>query len=241
MKKEEQHYWLFVDSKTRIVSRRLLQEEAENFVKELQNINLENWWAWNPCFRDWIRLENIMDNHTGVLRLLIQLIDVDSKKTVYEEIEKTKVEKTESTKIPKEYTDVRFYLQEEGADDLKDFHGDDISISRIPKPPTLGIAGDRRRAYRQKKRIEVLIAGQGKSFRTFTVNISLSGVLLEQNIPVDLDRGPFEIVFFLLDNGKKQNLAYQGKVSGDLKDRRRLVFGDLSESGKKLLEMLLDS
>lgn len=229
-------YWLFVDSRTRVVSRRLSQQAAEEFIVNLKNINFEHWWAWNPCFRDWIPLRNIIDAKSATLRLLIVLPETEE--VYYEDDEKTEI--SQHTQIPQEYSEVRNFLRDETVDESKDFHGDDLTISRAPKPPSLGFNSDadRRSANRHERKLEVLIAGKGKSFRTNTVNISLSGVMLEKAIPNDMLGGPFEIIFFLHSNGSKKQLVFQGKVTGDLKDRQRLVFGDLSASNQKLLQEL---
>lgn len=234
--KDETQYWLFVDSKTRVVSRRLSQRAAEEFIKNLRNVNIENWWAWNPCFRDWISLKNIVDLREGHIRMLVQLPEPGVASKEVEDL--TEVEKNEHTNIPEEYSEVRDFLREEPADDIKDFHGDDITFSRVPKPPSLGLDSDRRRSHRVDKRIEVLVASGAKSFRTHTVNISMTGVMLDKALPFELQSGPFEIVFIVQENGAKKQLAFQGNVSGDLKDRRRLVFGDLNTSNQKMLENL---
>lgn len=245
LKNELYQYWLFVDAKTRVVSKRLTQKGAEEFLNDLRNVNLEQWWAWNPCFRDWILLKNIIDVREGHIRLLIELLQVeenyDDDKTIIEnsnpEIETSaNKEQTEKTVIPEEYSEVRGYLQEEDADMvMRDFHGDDLTISKVPKPPDLGFASDRRRSKRHDKRIEVLIAGGGKSFRTHTLNISMTGLMLDKAIPFDLQNGPFEVVFVMSENGIKRQIAFQGKVVGDLRDRRRLIFGELSPLNHKVL------
>lgn len=232
--KESAQYWLFVDSQTRVVSRRLSQQAAENFIINLKNVNFDHWWAWNPCFSDWIPLRNIVDSKSGKMRLLIRLPEVDA--PYVEDYEKTEV--SEHTQIPKEYSDVRNFLRDQTVDESKDFHGDDLTISRAPKPPSLGFGADRRNADRHAKKLEVLIAGKGKSFRTQTINISLSGVMLEKALPLDMQGGPFEVIFFLQSNGTKKQLVFQGNVTGDLKDRQRLVFGELSTNNQKLLEQL---
>ncbi len=232
---QETQYWLFVDSKTRVVSRRLSQAAAEEFIKNLRNVNIDHWWAWNPFFRDWIPLKNIIDIRADHVRMLIQLPATGQ---VAEDNEKTVAQTTDHTNVPEEYSEVAGFLSEENADGLRDFHGDELTFSKIPQPPSLGLGSDRRRANRVEKKIEVLVAAGGKSFRTHTVNISMTGVMLEKAIPPELQGGPFEIVFILQKNGTRRQLAFQGKVVGDLKDRRRLVFGDLSSGSERLLEEL---
>lgn len=229
-------YWLFVDSRTRVVSRRLSQTGAEEFIINLKNLNLEHWWAWNPFFRDWIPLKNIVDNKSAKMKMLVVLPELNSKH--FEDDFEEKTEVSEHTQIPKEYSEVRNFLREETVDTSKDFHGDDLTISGVPKPPSLGFGSDRRNANRFNKNLEVLIAAKGKSFRTQSLNISLTGMMLEKALPIEMFGGPFEIVFYFESKGIKKQLVFQGKVSGDLKDRRRLVFDDLTPNNQRLLEEL---
>jgi hypothetical protein len=235
VEKEILQYWLFVDSRTRVVSRRLSQRAAEEFIINLRNVNFDHWWVWNPLFRDWIPLKNIVDSKGDNIRMLVQLPEVSSQPN---EEEDDKTEVSEHTQIPVEYSEVRNFLREETVDNFRDFHGDDLTISGVPKPPSLGLGNDRRNSNRYDKKLEVLIAAKGKSFRTQTINISLTGVMLEKALPFDMFGGPFEIVFYFQNNGAKKQIVFQGKVSGDLKDRRRLVFGDLTPNNQKLLEEL---
>lgn len=237
MKKDEGQYWLFVDSKTRVVSRRLSQKAAEEFIRGLRNVNIDHWWAWNPCFRDWIPLKHLVDSRDGKVRMLVELAHSD--KNIQIDEDSTQTEAMDHTKIPEEYSEVRSFLREEPADEIRDFHGDDLTFSRVPRAPSLGLGSDRRGAARFDKQIEVLVVGRGKSFRTQTLNISVTGVMLEKALPFEMESGPFEIVFILQDKGgSKRQLAFEGKVSGDLKDRRRLVFGELTPNGQKLLKTI---
>lgn len=232
-------YWLFIDSKTRVVSRRLSQRGAEDFLSNLRNVNIDHWWAWNPFFRDWIPLKNIVDVRGSKIRMLIHLPVAGE--GIKDEATKIDNEKTE-TKIPEEYSEVRNFLREESVDEaneFRDFHGDDLTFSRPPKPPALGLGPDRRRANRVNKKIEVIIASRGKSFRTQSTNISSSGLLLEKAIPFELKAGPFEIVFIVHAPGGKKQFAFQGKVTGDLNDRRRLVFSDLNSQSQKQLDEII--
>ncbi len=242
MDNKETQYWLFVDSKTRVVSRRLTQKGAEDFIESLQNVNIDHWWAWNPSFCDWIPLKNILNRKDGKIRILIKLptinMPLDNREEELTIAEDVMPEQSEHTHIPEEYSEVKIFLSDKPADAIRDFHGDDLTFSHVPKPPTLGFGADRRRANRYEKRIEVLVASRGKSFRTHTVNISMTGVMLELAIPKDLHGGPFEIVFIIQEKGIKKQIAFQGKVSGDSKDRRRLVFGELNTSCQKVLESL---
>jgi hypothetical protein len=217
-------YWLFVDAKTRAVSRRLSQSDAEDFVRNMGAISIDQWWVWNPMFRDWLPLRNIVDHREGQRRMLIQLVAREVAAAPSDEVTqaiphealiasqqgrppgatpetKEPKENTQAKKLPEEYSEIRSFLVENGDYELRDFHGDDLTFSRPPKASALSFGADRRRATRTAKQVEVLIAGRGKSFRTMTVNISMTGVMLEKPLPTELSTGPFEIVFII--NSKK--------------------------------------
>lgn len=234
MKSGNGFYWLFVESKSRVLSKRLSQTEAEEFLVGLTEKDINSWWAWNPTFKDWIALKKIVDFKEAKLRLLINLPQTGT--TIDRAGKQNEKKNTTTTHIPENLTDVKDFLRDEAIDDMRDFHGDDLSPSRAPNPPKLGLGDDRRRADRVEKSIEVIIASGSKVFRTKTLNIAESGVFLEAEIPTDLKNGPFEIVFILYRNGVKKQLVYQGKVSGDAMDRRRLKFGALTKSNVTLLE-----
>jgi hypothetical protein len=85
------------------------------------------------------------------------------------------------------------------------------------------------RAARHEFKIEVLlISKRGKTFRSRSVNISLSGALLEDTMPFEFYEGPFDIVIIsnLLNESKRSRVKMQGEavtVTGARSQRLKYV------------------
>lgn len=83
---------------------------------------------------------------------------------------------------------------------LVDFDGEELTFSNIKKPKMdfSDMLAERKmgnRAVRHELKIEtLLISSRGKTFRTTTKNISLSGILAETMIPFDFYNCVFDIV-----------------------------------------------
>lgn len=116
------------------------------------------------------------------------------------------------------------------------FTGDDLTLSGAPEKPDFKIAisrkdyvpdSDRRRNKRHDFKIEaVLVTKKGTSFRTHSKNISMTGTLLEDEIPKDFFHRPFEMILInrSVIDPKRNRVHLTGRIVGDLSDPRRLVF-----------------
>lgn len=92
------------------------------------------------------------------------------------------------------YSDVANHMQ-------KDFNGDHLDIEKAhhkpPDPLNFKEINEayKNRAERHELKIEILLISQkGKTFKSYSKNISLSGSLLEDNIPFDFYGAPFDLV-----------------------------------------------
>lgn len=97
------------------------------------------------------------------------------------------------------------------------------------------------RLTRHDFKIEVLlVAKNGKSFRSYSKNISLSGTLLEDNIPFDYYGELFDVI--IMNRYAKEvinsRVQIKGKTVGDGVSRR-IEFSDYSENIKTKLIFLL--
>lgn len=101
---------------------------------------------------------------------------------------------------------------------------------------------ERRKQIRHELQIEILIVTpDGKSFRSQTQNISLSGVLLTKPLPKSFARGFFDLVVInkFEEDPKKSRLMLRCKAVGDLSDPQRLTFMSPSEETlKRLVEFI---
>lgn len=99
-----------------------------------------------------------------------------------------------------------------------------------------------KRAERHGFKIEVIIAlSTGKTLRSFSRNISLTGTLIEDNIPEEFHNKNVEILLHnqLDKDNKASKLALQGKVVSQGGATRRLTFTNMSEKTMDKMEALL--
>ena len=86
---------------------------------------------------------------------------------------------------------------------------------------------DQRHHERENMRIEViLVSATGVSFRTHSQNVSLGGTMLEDVVPTEYAKHPFDIIFInkFESDPRQSRLLLRCKVVGDFTHPRRLVF-----------------
>ena len=126
-----------------------------------------------------------------------------------------------------------------------DFRAEDIDVNAAPslKDNHEGsVDSNRRSADRHNFKLEIiLISKNGKTFKTFSKNISLGGTLLEDPVPKDFLNGEFEMMItnrFEADKTKGR-LHFKAKIVGDFKNPQRLTFKEANKMMMEKLESLL--
>jgi len=147
------------------------------------------------------------------------------------------------------FTDVLLEKDLLGAHDFyaPDFQGDDLSLSKIenlkPAQQIESDFGERRNNLRLDLKIEIILMNNlGKSFRSFSRNISISGTLLGDKIPKEFHKSKFDIVVInkFESSPQKNRVALRGNVLGELSDVRRISFETMDEDTKARFTKLLD-
>lgn len=102
-------------------------------------------------------------------------------------------------------------------------------------------AEGRRLAPRFPIQMTVIVYSQTRSVRTKSLNVSLTGVLLDDGLPQDFSSGNLEIVFIHEDpkTGKKKYLAFNAEVVGAKSDNQRLRFKSAVEKSSEELEKII--
>lgn len=103
---------------------------------------------------------------------------------------------------------------------------------------------DRRREERHQFKIEVILVNKhGRTFRTYSQNISTGGTLLEEDLPKEFINSRFDLILVnkFERNPAKGRLHFQGRVVGDYQNPRRLMFLDTDDHTKKRLQEMLQS
>lgn len=98
----------------------------------------------------------------------------------------------------------------------------------------------RRSAPRYSVHFEVVLMSSSKSFRSKTLNISASGALLTDLIPVELTRGVFEVLFTTKDEkGKREYFLFHAKsADGPLRSKRIQFIKSMGDSDKRMNDLI---
>lgn len=147
------------------------------------------------------------------------------------------------------YTEIALNEQPPNFND-QEFQPGDFDWEKTPVVPILKqklkpVSGDERREYRRfPHRIEVvLMTNKGRSFRSSSKNISLGGVMLREPIPTELMKDLMDIVIVnpFPDAQTPSHLLVKCRIVADSKDRRRLVFYDVSDEVSQKLRTILEN
>jgi hypothetical protein len=100
-----------------------------------------------------------------------------------------------------------------------------IQVPKVAKTSDKPFEG--RVSPRYDLRIKVILSNKEKTFLSYTQNISMTGVLLEDVIPVDFFQNE-ESEIFVSSPKKNEFLAFRCKPVGDQSSPRRFTFGQIS-------------
>ena len=84
-----------------------------------------------------------------------------------------------------------------------------------------------RKYPRKEVRLRVIVISDGRSFRTFSKNISQGGIFLEHVIPKDLIGTSCRVI--IGSNDLKENIEFSAKIVGDPKNPKALCFTNSKE------------
>jgi len=106
------------------------------------------------------------------------------------------------------------------------------------------VSADRRESIRYNFAIEIiLITKKGKTFKSQSENISVSGVKLKDPIPPEFLMTDFSVIIYnkLEKDPKKARIHFNSKCVGDVSDSKRLVFLNPDAKSQKVLEEMISS
>jgi|GEM_PF-5387282 len=217
----EKILWVLYDSLSKTQSNPIGTYEAQTSILKMGPQQIERFLIWTTGWENWQQLKSYLESDqthfVSTCTIPIPKTDVETLKAAIKDIlEKTQTQtaykyKKEDTKSfssihLKEECLSRIVKQEKAAESL-DFNGDEITWSNIQKPKVDFSKFSKKsldsREARHELKIEVLlISPKGKSFRSCSKNISLSGSLLEDTIPFDYYDVAFDVVII---NSKTKN------------------------------------
>jgi hypothetical protein len=119
-----------------------------------------------------------------------------------------------------------------------------IEIHKNAKPPKLEPlpdAAERRGSPRLKMEFEAIIFCGGFSFRTRTINVSMTGALLAESVPVEFVNQELDIVMIRYVGRVRDYYLVKGRSLGAPLRSPRIHFTFLPDPQRKKLEALFDT
>lgn len=254
--------WVFYDSLSKTQSNPVSTEEAQTSIFKMRPQQIERFFIWTTGWQSWQPLRSYLesDQKNFVSTFTISKTGDETVKAVAREVlENTltnfrhKKEESQSVSVSgisgirlDEETVSRLVRMEHPAQQADvdaaslnwaDVQKPDVDFSKLANPAM---------AYRETRhelKIEILlISSKGKTFRSRSKNISLSGSLLEDSIPFDYYDTNFDIV--IINNSAKDptksRVKMVAKVVGDGSITSRIHYCNPTEAQKKSLQYLLE-
>jgi hypothetical protein len=247
--KSQGHIWVFFNVKTQEQSKPLPHSQAHLFILKLAPHEMRQYVVWTPGWEKWLPLKEML--HNPEYKFEIPPPPVGG--TVDDEMTKTRGSVSQSSfktdKTEKTYTEIELStVMPQGNDE---FAPEKINWDKTPVVPVLKkskkdpiIKEDDRRQYKRfPHRIElVLMTKKGKSFRSSSVNVSIGGALLREAVPAELLRDVMDLLIInpFPDKDTPSHLLMKGRVVGDSRDLRRLIFYDVSPEVQVKLKSILE-
>jgi hypothetical protein len=113
-----------------------------------------------------------------------------------------------------------------------------------PEKKDAAVSADRRESTRYNFAIEIiLITKKGKTFKSETQNISITGVKLKDAIPQEFLFSDFSVIVNnkLEKDPKKARIHFNSKCVGDVSDPKRLVFVNPDQKSQRVLEEMISA
>lgn len=247
-----ENLWVLFDSITQIQSKPLTHDQLQSAIFKMKRSDFNRFHLWTTGWENWQNLRLFLDSdQTVFIRDLETAKKLAEEKTVRRVKKESKKEKTEFTQT-KSRTNIRIADEATNASfKLKPpelhFDGNSLTWSGVKPPKDLNFeklksSNYSKRAVRHELKIEILlISDKGKTFRSHSKNISMSGSMLLDNIPFDYYGNNFDVVVVHRHAENKMNSRVQLKAHtvGD-SITARIQFVDVTTEQQSRLSLLLN-
>lgn len=253
--KSEGKIWIIFDAAANKKTKPMSVVQTQMMILTFKVRNLHQYHIWTPGWNEWQPLTQFLSSNQKYF-----VHTQPPEPLLLKEKQKVSEVTVNIKNMPEEKPDP-FYTRIVPPDDLRkidygyyynEINGDDLTLSGIPEKPSveilisrseLGSPKDRRHSPRHDFKIEaVLLTKKGTSFRTHSKNISLTGTLLEDEIPKDFFHRQFEMILVnkFEKDPRKNRVHLTGKIIGDLADPRRLIFLEQDDNTAHKLGRLIN-
>lgn len=254
-------YWVLYDSLSKAQSQPIRTADAQVMILKMRPPQIERFFIWTPGWQSWQPLRSYLesDQKNFVSTFTVPTHGEDTIKATFRDV--TEITQTKTNLRPGDETKTNAYsrislheenihhiVKQENAKTNKQFDGDEITWSNIQKP-TVDFSRlnkkktlDKREVRHELKIEVILISQKGKSFRSRSKNISLSGSLLEDTIPFDYYDNVFDVV--VINNSTKDpmkaRVQLKARTVGDGGLTQRIQYSHVTDTQKKALQILLE-
>ena len=226
--------------------------DAQLFIVSFKKIELRYFVAWTPGWERWLPVPEILKSEASPFSLPPPVGEASEDDKTRERT--TGLSRNSQLTDPhreRTFTEISLSGTPPKVEDLE-FRPDHVNWEKTPVLPKLKKKGsriidlsddDRREYKRFPHRIEIVImTKKGRSFRSSSQNISIGGALLREAVPAELLREPMDLVIVnpFPDKDTPSHLLFKGRIVGDTKDRRRLMFYDVSPEVQRKLSNILE-
>ncbi len=120
-------------------------------------------------------------------------------------------------------------ISDELTGDIQNEESDFVIVSyEKPITPLKNDYSDQRKFARHDIRLKVIISNKEKTFLSYTVNVSVGGVMLEDTVPRNYFNSETEI--FISSPKKNEFVAFRCTPVGDDQEPKRFSFGQISQA-----------
>lgn len=242
--------WIIYDSELKTQTKPMSVVQTQVTLLSLEPIP-GRYFLWTPGWEEWICVAEFLDSD----QTYFAVQQPPQPKDLQSDTITSSIQRTSKESI---YTHVVVGVQplrsvEIGGYHVKDFNGDELDLKNLNKSqkkkkkslPAEDLQEtsdpDRRRDTRHNFKIEVVLVSKVRSFRTYSKNISISGTLLEHEVPKDFLNTPFDLIIVnpFEPNPGKSRLLFRANIVGDVEDPRRLMFIEQDTAMTSQLSALL--
>ena len=236
--------WVFFNVKTQVQTKPLPHVQAHVFILQMKKGELRHYVVWTPGWKKWIPVKEMLKSDQKYFEIPPPVDQLDDDAT-----QLTQAPPPESSfNSEKTYTQIALTAEIPERED--EFSAEKLNWEKTPVLPVLskkeeaGETDDERREYKRfPHRIElVLMTKKGKSFRSSSINVSLGGALLREPVPQELLKDVMDLLIInpFPDSETPSHLLIKGRVVGDTRDFRRLMFYDVSPEVQLKMRSILE-
>lgn len=212
--------WVIYDSISKVQSQPIDKEILQLTIYKMKPHDFKRFFIWTEGWENWQGLEQFLN---GDQKEFFKDIKSSQKEAEKKAAKPSKKEKTVTKSVTRIMINGDF-TKTSAKGTGKDFSGDSLSLTATTPPVKLDFKSlaeknaYARRATRHELKIEILlISPKGKTFKSFSKNISLTGTLLEDNIPFDFYETTFDVLVInrYSDNLQNSRVQLKAKTAGE--------------------------